>query len=54
MSDDLTDGPIDYDRLKAATRTLRRPLKSLYALDKGNDPFGAGVLGRRQCAEWIA
>jgi hypothetical protein len=54
MSDDLSDGPIDYDRLKAATRTLRRPLKSLYALDDDTDPFGAGTPGRRQRAEWIA
>jgi hypothetical protein len=54
MTDDLSDGPIDYQRLKAATRTLRRPLKSLYALTDEADPFAAGTPGRRQAAEWIA
>jgi hypothetical protein len=54
MSDDLSDGPINYDRLRAATTTLRRPLKSLYVLDHHNDPFGVEAQGRRQRAEWIA
>jgi hypothetical protein len=53
MSDDLDEGPIDYERLKAATRTLRRSITTLYALAAINDPFGALVPRRRKGAEWI-
>jgi hypothetical protein len=52
--DYLDEGEINYERLKAATRTLNRPLDSLYALSRNNDPYAAGMDGRRAWAEWFA
>jgi hypothetical protein len=54
MTDDLSNGPINFERIKAATRILRRSAKNLCALAFGNDPFVVGTPGRRKRAQWIA
>jgi hypothetical protein len=45
---------LDYESLKAMARSIGRPIKDLLALAPANDPFYAGVGGRRRAAEWFA
>jgi hypothetical protein len=47
-------GPLDHERLKALSKSLGRPLFTLYALSVANDPFIAGQPARRAAAEWFA
>jgi hypothetical protein len=53
MSDDLDEGPIDYDHLKVAANHLRRPVHTLFALSAHNDPFYI-TPARQKAAQWFA
>jgi hypothetical protein len=48
------DTPEGYEDLQEMATSLRRPLKSLYALSSGNDPFMAARPSRLAAALWIA
>jgi hypothetical protein len=45
---------LDYESLKAMAKDIGRPVKNLLALSPDNDPFYAGIGGRRRAAEWFA
>src|SRR4051794_21532454 len=47
-------GRIGYDQLKVMAKDLKRPVGTLIALSPQNDPFYAGVPGRKAAAEWFA
>ena len=44
----------DYDSLKVMAKNIGRPITDLLALSPIDDPFYAGVGGRRRAAEWFA
>jgi hypothetical protein len=52
--DNLDDGQINHARLKAASKSLGRPLKSLYAMSPSADPFLADMPSRAEWATWFA
>ncbi len=45
---------MNYAALKALSDELKRPLETLIALARMNDPFFAGIPSRRAGAEWFA
>jgi len=52
--DDIDDGtPINYERLKAFSKTSGRNLESLHALGRNNDPFMAELPGRDTMTQWF-
>jgi hypothetical protein len=44
----------DYDDLKRMAQELKRPVETLIALAKNNDPFFAGLPSNRADGEWFA
>jgi hypothetical protein len=51
--DDL-DHPKGRDDLMTLSEKLRRPLRTLYVLSSGNDPYMTETPSRRESARWFA